>query len=316
MTSFTDAEAVTDAAEHTAVGEILTAFASFREWDATLSQYSTVQANSPLSIDDAALQSFPVSQFAYAQLVVAFGCLESLRRMLVDEVEERIHVTSGPYGPYALVRNALDSAACALWLLEPANSKLRIKRRIMAQMSEIHLAFQFRQEMNFPAHQWNRDYRARMQEVADNANIGPFDVSKRKMPATTAILKSLERLKRQPGVSWLGAWQLCSGHAHGKQWATLMSNELTEISRSASDLGAEYRITLSYASLAHVMAATTTMMQVACERYTLLAKTPPAAGQNHTGRRISPYSVSAVAPLFNLEARKLAVEAIRSTTGP
>ncbi|WP_369744490.1 hypothetical protein [Paenarthrobacter sp. AMU7] len=122
MTSFTDPEAVTDEAEKAAVSRVLNAFASFREWEATLSQYSTVQANSPLSCDDAALQSFPNSQFAYAQLVVAFGCLQSLRQMMVDEDEENIHVTSGPYGPYTLIRNALDSAACALWLLEPANS--------------------------------------------------------------------------------------------------------------------------------------------------------------------------------------------------
>ncbi|MDP9933826.1 hypothetical protein J2T11_000150 [Paenarthrobacter nicotinovorans] len=276
MTSFTDAEAVTDEAERAAVGEILSAFVSFREWEATLSQYSTVQHSSPLSTDDAALQSFPVSQFAYAQLVVAFGCLQSLRQMMVDEDGENIHVTSGPYGPYTLIRNALDSAACALWLLEPANSKLRIKRRIMVQMGEIHLAFQFRQEMNLPSHQWNRDYRARMQEVADQANIGTFDVSRNKMPQTTSMLKSLERLNTAPLISWLGAWQLCSGHAHGKQWATLMSNELTEIARSATDLGAQYRITLSYANLALVMASTAAMIQVACERYSLLAKTAPA----------------------------------------
>lgn len=85
MTSFTDAEAVTDEAERAAVAEILGAFASFREWEATLSQYNTVQASSPFSTDDAALQSIPVSQFAYAHLVVAFGCLQSLRQMLVDE---------------------------------------------------------------------------------------------------------------------------------------------------------------------------------------------------------------------------------------
>ncbi|WP_369744491.1 hypothetical protein [Paenarthrobacter sp. AMU7] len=145
----------------------------------------------------------------------------------------------------------------------------------MAQMSEIHLAFQFRQELNLPAHQWNRNYRARMQDVADKAGIGTFDVTRNKMPPTTSMLKSLERLHKEPGISWLGAWQLCSGHAHGKQWATLMSNELTEIARSATDLGAEYRITLSYANLALVMTSAAEMIQVACERYSLLAKSQP-----------------------------------------
>jgi hypothetical protein len=40
------------------------AFASFQEWEAALSQYSTAQAGSPLGTDDAA-PHYPVSQFAY-----------------------------------------------------------------------------------------------------------------------------------------------------------------------------------------------------------------------------------------------------------
>ncbi|MDO6143141.1 hypothetical protein LDO98_07635 [Paenarthrobacter aurescens] len=55
-------------------------------------------------------------------------------------------------------------------------------------MSEIHLAFQFRQEMNIPAHRWNRNYRARMQDVADKDDIGIFDNTKNKMPSTTLML--------------------------------------------------------------------------------------------------------------------------------
>lgn len=277
MTSFTDAEAVTDEAEKAAANQILDAFASFGKWEQTLSKYSTVQPGSPLAKDDALLQSYPVSQFAYAQLIVAFGCLQSLRQMLVNENADTVHVTAGPYGPYALVRNALDSAAGALWLLEPANSKLRIKRRIIAQMGEIHLAHQFRKEVGIPYRTWGKNYRARIQQVSDLAGIGSLDVEKLKMPTTSSILKDLERLHREPTISWLGAWQLCSGHAHGKQWATLMSNELTEISRTATDLGAEFRITVSYGNLALVMASTAKMMQVACERYSMLAKEQPAA---------------------------------------
>ncbi|MDJ0356395.1 hypothetical protein [Paenarthrobacter sp. PH39-S1] len=222
--------------------------------------------------DNAKAPNYPVSQFAYSQLVVAFGCLRSLRQMLVvDEDDNSANITSGPYGPYALVRNALDSTACALWLLNPANSKLRVNRRVIAQMGENHNAYQFRMEMAFPAHQWIRNYTKMMQEVADLAGIGSVDVKKLKIPQTTAMLKDLERLHEDPDISWLGAWQLSSGHAHGKQWATLMSNELTEVARTATDLGAAYGVTVSYGSLALVLAATVEMMKVACERYTHLA---------------------------------------------
>lgn len=272
MTRFNDAEAVTDEAENKAVRLILTAFENLNSWEQTLSKYRTVHQGSRLAADDDAMPHYPVSQFAYSQLVVAFGCLHSLQQMLVSDDGDSVKVTSGPFGPYALVRNALDSAACALWLLEPMNSKLRVKRRIQAQMGEIHNAYQFRKELSLPSHDWARSYRRRMQEVADQSNSGRIDVTKLQMPPTSTVLKDIERHHEEPVMSWLGAWQLCSGHAHGKQWATLMSNELEEIARTATDLGAEFRITVSYGSLAVVMASTLKLIKAACERYSHLAK--------------------------------------------
>lgn len=227
-----------------------------------------------LEKDDAAVPNYPVSQYAYAQLVVAFGCLQSLRQMLVEEDDKTVYVSAGPFGPYALVRNAMDTAALALWLLEPANSKLRVKRRITVQMSEIQNALQFRTEIDLPAGKWAHAYRERMQEVGDLAAIGSNDVRKSKLPPTTALLRYLERLHKKPAISWLGAWQLSSGHAHGKQWATLMSNELDEITRTTNDLGAAFKITIGYERFAMVMKSAEHLIQAACTRYTELAKAP------------------------------------------
>lgn len=263
---------MTDSRENDAVRSILGFFKSFRQWEETLGKYKNVSQESDLAGDDRATPHFPISQFAYAQLVIAFGCLQSLEDMIVDENDAHFHVAAGPYGPYALVRNAMDTAACALWLLQPVNSKLRIKRRITAQMGDIHNAMEFRKEVSAPAQRWAADYTTRMQEVADGAGIGQVVVRKLKMPSMTSILRSIEHLHQQPVISWLGAWQLCSGHAHGKQWATLTSNELEELQRTANDLGAEFRITISYGSLAVVLEATASLLQAACERYSELAK--------------------------------------------
>jgi hypothetical protein len=120
MTPFPEAVAEMDEAENKAVRLILNAFDSLSAWATILSGYRTVNSQSPLAEDDARLPHYPVSQFAYSQIVVAFGCFLSLRQMLVsDEADEdSVKVTAGPFGPYALVRNALDSAALALWLLD------------------------------------------------------------------------------------------------------------------------------------------------------------------------------------------------------
>lgn len=273
MPLFTEPFPVNDESEKAAVQRILGSLSSFREWEPTLGKYSDTQLNSQLQTDDAAVPNYPVSQFAYAQLVVAFGCLDSLRRMIVEEDDDTVHLSAGPYGPYALVRNAMDSAALALWMLEPVNSKLRVKRRITAQMAEIQNALQFRVEMDLPAKSWAKAYRERMQEVWDQADVGTHDVRKLAMPTTTKLLRNLERLHDKSGISWLGAWQLSSGHAHGKQWATLMSNEMEEMDRTANDLGAEFKITISYANFSLVMTSCEHLMQVACQRYTELART-------------------------------------------
>lgn len=139
-------------------------------------------------------------------------------------------------------------------------------------MSEIQNALQFRTEMDFPAGKWANAYRDRMQEVWNPADIGLCDVRRLKLPSTTALLRNLERLHKNPAISWLGAWQLSSGHAHGKQWATLMSNELDEIARTANDLGAAFKITISYEKFALVMKSAEHLIQAACTRYTELAK--------------------------------------------
>ena len=272
MTLFTEPFPVTDESEIAAVDRILSSLSSFRGWERTLSKYSGPQGGSQLEEDDAAIPNFPVSQYVYAQLVVAFGCMESLHRMMVNEDETTVQMAAGPYGPYALVRNAIDSAAVALWLLEPANSKLRIKRRITAQMAEIHNALQFRVEMDLPAGSWADAYRERMQEVWDQSGLQSHDVLKLEMPTATSILRNLERLHQQPAISWLGAWQLSSGHAHGKQWATLMSNEMDEIARTANELGAEFTITLSYKNFSMVTTSAEHLIQASCKRYTELAK--------------------------------------------
>lgn len=53
-------------------------------------------------------------------------------------------------------------------------------------------------------------------------------------------------------MPWLGAWQLCSGRIQGKQLAALLSNELEEVAGKVTDSGAEFRVTVSYWSLALV----------------------------------------------------------------
>lgn len=227
-----------------------------------------------LEKDDAAVTNDPVSQYAYAQLVVAFGCLQSLRQMIVEEDDKTVQVSAGPFGPYALVRNAMDTAALSLWLLEPANSKLRVKRRIAVQMSELQIALSFEPRYTFPPGSGPMPTGKECRRCGTWQLHGQTMFASRSCPPTTALLRTLERLHKKPAIAWLGAWQLSSGHAHGKQWATLISKELDEITRTTNDLGAAFKITIGYEIFAMVMKSAEHLIQAACTRYTELAKAP------------------------------------------
>ncbi len=222
---------------------------------------------SPLFLDDARSPHYTVSGYAAGQLSVATGCIAALEQMLVKESEDRIQIVASPFGAYALVRNALDAAAVALWLLEPVNGTLRIKRRILLGVDEINNSAAFRQTIGQRSTKAHR--RARMKEVAGLAGLGGWNpLSKDAGPPTmTQILKDLERLHPKAVLPWLAAWQLASGHAHGKQWAQLASHEWEEIEGTRTATGTQFRMTIRYGVLAVVLFEAVQMLQVAGARY-------------------------------------------------
>ena len=271
MSPMREPSEVNDEDEQKAVQYILHFFKHFEEWEETLEKYKVAHEGSRLSADDAKSPHYPVSQYAYAQLKVAFGSMESLKQMLVTETDSTAHVSSGPFGPYPLVRNAMDCAALALWLVQPENGKARLKRRILAQLSEIHNAAQFRKETGLPSKLWAASYLARICEVADQAGVDVGKIEKAKMPTTTQLLTDVEWQNPNPSFSWLAAWQLTSAHAHGRQWASTMTHEVEEIAGTATGLSAEFRVTVNYGVLAMSVFALWNLLQVTCERYSALA---------------------------------------------
>lgn len=222
---------------------------------------------SPLFLDDSRCPHYPVSGYAIGQLSVAMGCIASLKQMMVRESDDRIDMVASPFGAYALVRNAMDSAAVALWLLEPVSGTLRIKRRIQLGVDEVGKSGALRETMGQPSMKPQR--RARMQEVAELAGLSGWNpLSKNEgLPTTTKILKDLERLHSSVVLPWLAAWQLASGHAHGKVWAQTSSNELQEVSGSRTETGAQFQMTIRYGMLAALLFEAVQLLETAGARY-------------------------------------------------
>lgn len=171
---------------------------------------------SPLFMDDSRCPDRTVSGYAYGQLSVAAGCISSLKQMIVHESDDGIYLKTNPFGAYALLRNALDAAAVAMWLLEPADGVLRIKRRMMLAVEEVDKSAAFRETTGQPSTRAERS--ARLKELARLAGLEGWDPLSKdgKLPSTTQILRDLETLHSNKVIPWLAAWQLASGHAHGK----------------------------------------------------------------------------------------------------
>lgn len=239
---------------------------------ARLHEQVDVEPGSRLAGDDARTPSQPVSGYAYNQLIVALGCLEALGRMGIQEDTDSISLTLSPFGVYALIRNALDAAGTALWLLEPASSTLRVKRRLLLGVDELKNSAAFRRSLGRPEWSgWKQERRARLKEIADSADLQGWNPLKAEMPSMTSILESLERHHRNVVMPWLPAWQLTSGHAHGKLWAHIGSHQLDELAETRTETGATFNMVINYGVLAVLLFETVQLIEVVGGRYTELA---------------------------------------------
>lgn len=236
---------------------------------------------STLAFDDSRVPTRPVSYYAHSQLTVAADCLLSLDRMIATRQGKSVQIHLSPFAHFALIRNALDCLAVALWLLEPERSDDRLKRLLLIERNEIERAFSNQEELGSQdAAAWKDAEMARIAEIAVEAGLRNWTPLHRaaKMPSTTAILKGIEPL-HHGGVelTWLSMWQVASGHAHGKRWATMSTNELMERQQTRTKFGASYTVTASYKVLALLLKETVAMMELAKDRFIDLARTRNAS---------------------------------------
>lgn len=240
------------------------------------------ESGSKFANDDARIPTRPLTNYAHAQITTAGDCLQCLDRMIVRRGDNSVTLHLSPNGHYALIRNAMDSLATVLWLLQPNSSTGRIKRLLQLECNETDLqAAIMRNTSQAQATEWRAAQRRRIRELSINAGIAGWDPlhKESKLPTTTRILKDIDPGRVHLKVSWLSMWQLASGHAHGKRWAVLFSNELTEKEGTATDTGAVFTVTASYQFLELLLRETMGMYRAAVERYRVLSRAFDAGDQ-------------------------------------
>lgn len=173
-----------------------------------------VSGGSQLAADDELTAPYRVSHNIANALVSAIDHLHTLDSLLIGAG------ASHTLSPFTLIRGAIESAAQAAWIASPDEPQLRVTRSLSLSLKEA------------------KDRASAYQELASQrpqpgATLPDFDEdeaelngilakagfpSKLKTPSSTQILRDVRGLV--PATSVLSIWQLCSGFAHARQWAS------------------------------------------------------------------------------------------------
>jgi len=253
--------------------------------EAALRQHVAPLPGSQFDRDRQILPRLPPHERVYNQLSTALGCLMGLGPLMsIREREERIEILAGPHGGYALIRNALDCGALAMWLMEAPSREERLRRELHAQLDEISNVRKYKNEMGEATGFLDQRLR-NLDQFA--VQIGATDWHPKGRPkrpgapkrrtdelkSTTGILSEIERLnvsRTSTDRSWLATWQLCSGFAHGKLWAMAEAHELTEQLGTRTPHGATFFTTISFQNFQTALSSAMDMCREAVQLFAAL----------------------------------------------
>ncbi|WP_091470850.1 hypothetical protein [Paenarthrobacter nitroguajacolicus] len=174
----------------------------------------TVPAQSQMASDDSLSAPYRTSHNIANAVVSAVDHLHTLDSLLVAAG------ASHTLSPFSLIRGAIETAAQAAWITAPTDPSERVFRSLCLSLkvakdretAYTELAAQHPQpDATLPNFEEDK---AELGKILKNAGIS----SKLAQPTSTQILKEVRDLV--PTTSVLSVWQLCSGFAHGRRWAS------------------------------------------------------------------------------------------------
>jgi hypothetical protein len=122
--------------------------------------------------------------------------------------------------PYTLMRGAIENAATALWIVHPASRQERITRTLRWFANDARDGETARQGAGLPLPgKPLREHIAELGTIAVACGCDPVEATRNMV--STEMLKYADPLFPDTSASVLFIWRLCSGFAHGRQWASL-----------------------------------------------------------------------------------------------
>lgn len=261
-----------------------------------LEPYNPPKPGSPLAADADLSPHMEVGATAHQMLVSAHGSLQALRRSMNIRQENGAYVIGGHvHGVYDLIRNALETAAAALWLTSPLHSRQRVRRvLIMLRQDNIERARYF-EAAGIAVGEFqdrHREAERRLDEYAEAAGLdewrkpnGKYNFKRYEPPLSSSMLESADWYNPRRGqkmLSWESAWRACSGSAHGKGWALTVLHQSESLEPDSPDR--QDLVSIRYVVLATILYSATALLSTALNHYL-------KAGQPGPADRVTPIAV-------------------------
>lgn len=219
--------------------------------------FPMVQARSSLAGDDLKTAPFPLSHSVTRNLLTAVDHFHALRSTL--KVANSLHT----YAPFTLIRGSLEGTLNALWLLGPTSRKERITRHILALRQDDSDQTTMAACLDEPP--------ATSRNVWIDKTISASCLDRARVyggvPSFGSKAKAVDALFWPDGDK-LGeiVWRMCSGMAHGREWATLELLNRQLLSEPNDSVGS-FRLTAGMTNVSTLAQLAFLMLAEAIEIY-------------------------------------------------
>jgi hypothetical protein len=222
-----------------------------------------VGLGSALAADDKASNPYQVSHCALACLTAGVDHLHALKRLVIDD--RLLHTGAD----YSLARGALENFGTAFWVLHPVEPAERITRSLRWMAKNFKDQAKFEEARGRDAGTSRKAKLAKVQRIAGNAGCG-------RIPEGYSSTEVLEYAQAHAMTDPFPEWQICSGFAHGRPWATLgMSIQEPQPAQEGQEAGVVcLRLTSGYDRLLSVTLPAFHLMTDVLKRFDHLSKAP------------------------------------------
>ncbi|MGJ5666365.1 hypothetical protein QLG13_00630 [Rhodococcus aetherivorans] len=177
-----------------------------------------IAAGSSISGDDQASRPYHVSHSVRSCLLAGVDHLHAVKSLIVDQGV--LHTLA----PFTLARGSLENLSLAYWILHPASRDERIQRALRWHAQNFIDQDKALAPLSLPNHV---DKETKLQKVEATASARGINTNIRRGHSSTEAVTYADS-NATTARNVLFAWRLCSGYAHGRQWALLGGSDREE----------------------------------------------------------------------------------------